>query len=649
VQEIVLDQGVVRAVREKSGELELLRLSKKKAPDAAAAPAPAVPAPTVATTPTRPTKGWTATLGRFALQQWAVSWADQALEYPVAAKLDQLDLELTKLRWPLEGAIDTKLGFRWMESGRLAISGPLSPEPLGGELHVELTDFSLVPFDGYLWEYALNGTLKSGALTTRLDATFADGGKQYTARGDVAFRQLNLLDGDDKPLLEARALELSGLDVRSSPALTVSLGAVKLAGTTLRVERDGAGEVNLSKLAKAKKSSTTPAPTAPAEKSSGGGLTAKVATVQLEDLNVDWLDRTTKPAFATSVKRLSGKISNVTSPTTQRIGLALGGRLDQAPFSVKGAILPRGKASDGAIKLSLTGYDLPRATPYSVQYVSQPIARGKIGVELDWKLGGRKVTAANRVLVDQLDFGPVVEEPGPDAKQLPLGLAVAVLSDRKGRIDLELPMSGDLDDPEFQWGGMILFTLKNLLEKVATAPFTLVAGLFAGDPESLKAIVFPAGEASPVSDEAAKAETLATLLTERPLLKLELAPGVDPVADRDVLARRQLRQSLTPRGGVALERSDAGVPGLDDAEYQRLVGVAWRKVHGADAGTVEFQRMESELLARQVVSEEALEGLRRQRAAWLQSSLGDRGVDVTRLFVVGTAQQEAANVAVQLK
>ncbi len=644
VKDVVLEKGVLHLLREKSAAVQLARLAKRDVP---AAPAPVTPS-VVAPAPTTPDRPWTASLGRFALEQWALTWADQSLEYPTSATLDQLDLELTRLDWPLEGSIDTRLSFRWMDKGQLAISGPLTPKPLGGALHVELTDFSLAPFDGYLWEYALNGTLKRGALTTRLDANFSDGGAQYAVKGDVSLRDLSILDGDDRPLFDFRAIDLVGLDVKSSPSLALKLDTLTLAGTTLRVERDAQGELNVSKLSKPPKpGAAEPAPE-PKGSAPATPLVARIGAVQLDDFNVDWLDRTTKPAFATSIKRLSGKRTQLTSPTTQRIGVSLAGRIDQAPLKVKGALLPRGKASDGSVVLSLEGYDLPRATPYSVQYVAQPIARGKLGVELDWKLGAHKVNATNRVLVDQLDFGPVVSEPDPKATQLPLGLAVAVLSDRTGRIDLQLPMSGDLDDPEFKWGGMVLQTLKNLLEKVATAPFTLVAGLFAGkDPDALKSISFVAGDAQAVGEEAAKIDSFVSLLTERPLLKLELTPGVDPVTDREVLARRQLRASLTPRRSTMT--GDAGVPGLDDAEYQRLVAAAWRKATGADAGVVEFAQMENELLSRQVISDEALEGLRRDRAAWVQSALGDRGVEVSRVFIVGTTSQSTPAVAIQLK
>ena len=261
-------------------------------------------------------------------------------------------------------------------------------------------------------------------------------------------------------------------------------------------------------------------------------------------------------------------------------------------------------------------------------------------MKLDWKLADHKVVAANRLRVDQLEFGPVVDPKPEGAETWPLGLAVAILSDRNGLIDLDLPMTGNLDDPEFAWGGLVWQTFKNLMVKVATAPFSLVAGLFSGqDPEALRSVAFAPGEASAQGDEAAKLETFVTMLTERPLLKLELHPGIDPVKDRDDLARRLLHTVMDTRKAASPEA-------LDDAQ---LITAAWRRLVGPEAPAVPLEKMEVELVAKQVVTDEALALLRRDRANWMKESLAEKGIDVARLFVLGTADNASATIGVGLK
>ncbi|MBX7098670.1 MAG: DUF748 domain-containing protein [Myxococcaceae bacterium] len=655
VSALVLKGGTVRARREKGGQVQLVRLASRPkggaadvvdagAPDpapVAATPAPA-PAPAPAQKP-----GWSVALGRFALEQWALHWADQSLEYPVALDLDQLDLVLPDLKWPEPRPIDASLSFRWQETGTVSLSGPVTLEPPGAALALKVKDLNLKPIDGYLWDSGLNLTLQQGVLGAALELKASEGGKRLAVKGDVNVEQLALLDGDDKPLMELRALGLQGLDLQSAPAVQVSLEALKLAGLKLRVEKDAKGVLNLSQLSRA----PAAPPVAPAPPAAEGPPpTAAIKALVVDDLNVDWLDKTTSPPFATALSKLTGKLTQVTYPVKKPVGVALGARLDQAPLRIGGTVLPLGKAPLVDLTVSLEGYDLSHATPYSVQYVAQPINAGKLGLDVKAKLASRKLDSSTHVIVDLLEFGEKVANPGPDATSLPLGLAVAVLSDRNGRIDLELPILGDQDDPDFRWGGVLWKVLTTLMEKVATAPFALLGNLLGGaDPEVLKLIAFAPGQSVATGDEAKKLDTLASLLKDRPQLKLELTPGADEVTDRDALRHRALERSLTARTGQGAV-ADGGTPVLAREDYERLATTAWKKlaVGRPDAGSVPFAEMEAELLARQVVAPEELAELGRDRVAWCQAGLEERGVSVTRVFSVQPEGGKGARAQVDI-
>jgi hypothetical protein len=234
-------------------------------------------------------------------------------------------------------------------------------------------------------------------------------------------------------------------------------------------------------------------------------------------------------------------------------------------------------------------------------------------------------------------------KPGPDAKSMPLGLAVAVLSDNDGRIDLTLPVTGDMSSPDFKWGNVLWPVLLNLMEKIATSPLALVKHLFEGahEPEELHALSFPPGAASAEDKEATKLDSIAKLLAARPKLKLHLMPGVDPVTDRQALARVQLKRSLSAQGGNA---------DLSRSEYEKAVHAAWAK-RAPDAGSRSFAEKEAELLAGQHIPDEDLAALKSSRAEWCQSSLQDRGVPMTRIFVKEPPGEKArsAHVHVEVK
>lgn len=623
LSEVVLTDGVVRALKEPDGQLQLVRLSKP-----ANAPLVAAPAPSEE----EPSPPWSVSLDRFALTNWALSWEDRSLAQPVSLKTDEVTLEVKQVRWPPQGPVDTQFALRWMDSGTIKLEGEITPEPLSGALKVALTDVTLAPLDGYLKEASLDGSLRSLLLSTNLDTTFADAGASYTAKGAVHLRDLALVDRTAAPVLNARAIDLLGLDVNSAPSLSVALDTVQMTGLVARVVNSAQGELNVSTL------SRPSAPAAKSPKPAGPAMTARVGALVLDDLSVDWLDRTTSPPFATSLRKVRGRLTNVGMPFTRKVGMNLQGRLDQATLDLRGAMLPQGNASNGEVMLKLSGYDLPPVSPYSQRFTAQPVQKGKLSLELAWTLGNHKVNARNHLMVDQLAFGDRVPKPHAEAKSLPLGLAVAILSDRKGLIDMQLPMTGDMDAPDFAWGGLVWKTLGNVLEKVATAPFALLGGMFSGDDDGgLESLAFPAGVAVAESDEAKKLDTLALMLTERPLLRLELSPGAAPGADRDALAKVRLRAALEAARGP-------GSPPMDGAEYERLATAAWRKTRAPGEGTLEtdppFAQMEAELCDRHPIDDDALSALSalsRARGAWVADALEERGLDRTRIFVLPAA------------
>lgn len=653
LSELVLRQATVRARREAGGRIQLVRLASAKTSSKAPAAAAPAPAPTPKAAAGSSDKGWSLRLARVAIEDSAVEWADQSLESPAKLKLDQVKLELTKLAWPAAGPVDASLSFRWQEQGTVNVTGKVTPDPFSADLALDVAGLGLGAIDGYARNAGFAGTLQQATLGAKMKAQVAQGGDRLAVSGDADLQGIAVLDADDRPLLNARAVALKGLDFQSAAASSLTIDQLQLSGFKLKVQRKGNGDLNVEQLVR-----ETPAPRAPpsekkAESSSARAIALKALV--LDDFNVDWLDETTAPAFATSLTRLSGRITNLGRPMQRPVSIKLAGKLDQAPLNVNGTVMPGANALASNMQVTIEGYDLPHVTPYSVRYTAQPINTGKLSLSITGQVAEKKVTAQTKSLIDQLEFGDSVPNPGEKAKSLPLGLATAVLSDREGRIDLELPVFGDMTDPDFEWGGLLWKTLLNVLDKVATAPFAMLAGATNGvDPDVLKLVAFSPGATSAVGDEANKLDTLAALLNNRPRLKLELTPGADGVSDRDALARDALRRSLAIKAARAAGKSfatDGGTPALVPAEYERLVSAAWTAQAGAraDGGTApSFAEEEAELVAKQAVRPEDLAALGRERAAWFQAGLAERGIPVTRVFIVQPSRDKGARAQVDV-
>jgi hypothetical protein len=218
-----------------------------------------------------------------------------------------------------------------------------------------------------------------------------------------------------------------------------------------------------------------------------------------------------------------------------------------APLKIAGIINPLNEDAFTDLTITLGGMDLTAEGPYSGKYVGYGLSEGKLSLELKYKVSRKQLEAENKVVVDQLTFGEKVNS--PDATSLPVKLAVALLKDRKGRIDIDLPIRGDLKDPDFKYGKVVVSTLLNLLTKIVASPFTLMGKLVpgGGDAEELQYLEFDPGAVAVAATELKKIEAIAKGLEERPGLRLEVTGTADPVRDRKVLALQKLNAQLLAR------------------------------------------------------------------------------------------------------
>jgi hypothetical protein len=358
------------------------------------------------------------------------------------------------------------------------------------------------------------------------------------------------------------------------------------------------------------------------------------------------------------------KLAPLTFPIERRIAVDVSGRLDAAPLTVKGVVLPRGKQSFVDLKLALRGWDLAPLSPYMGKYAGYPITKGKLALDLVTRVADKRLDATNHALVDQLELGDKTDS--PDATWLPVKLALSILTDRDGRIEIDLPATGDLDDPEFGLGKLVWKTLLNVLEKVATSPFALLGSLLGGSADDLDHVSFAVGEAAlgpEASDTIAK---LAKALYERPRLALSVGGQVEAEADRRALARARLVTKLVDdkkRQLVAAKKlaPSAPAPALEPGEYEARVadlyatltrgGTVRPRLLGAQTSSTaspaptapaSADEMERAALATVEPTEAELAALRDARAKAVQAKLLEaEGVGAERVFLVAPKPEDA--------
>nr|BFE94101.1 hypothetical protein GCM10020185_46370 [Pseudomonas brassicacearum subsp. brassicacearum] len=211
------------------------------------------------------------------------------------------------------------------------------------------------------------------------------------------------------------------------------------------------------------------------------------------------------------------------------------------------------------IATSFKRVELTTLTPYSGKFAGYRIRKGRLNLDLHYRITQGKLQAENKVVVEQLQLGEKVDS--PDAVSLPLKLAVALLKDSDGKISIELPVSGDLNDPQFSVMPIIWQTLRNLVVRAAQAPFKLIGGLVAGGgSEDLGSVAFAPGSSDLSKDNEGTLLKLSEALGKRPELRLEIEGTAAESSDGPLLAAQRLEREYQYNYYKMLQRRGDKVP-----------------------------------------------------------------------------------------
>lgn len=485
--------------------------------------------------------------------------------------------------------------------GKLDLKGVFTPQPLTVKTAVDLSNLNVASFAPY-FASSLNATVRAVTLSAKGNAEFtaAAGNAPMKAgwKGGVDITDLDLQDRVNKDdFLNWKRLGFTGMDISvAGDKIGARLGDIALEDFYGRILLNAQGRLNVMDLVAAPgqaggsitQDTQTPgrsaepaaAPPAAAASAKGSGAASmpdiSVNSVTLTRGRMTFTDRFVKPNYVAELSSIEGDITAVSSTNPQPAKVKVTGRVyTTAPLSISGIVQPFAKYLTLDLKASAKGVDLPRFTTYSAKYVGYPIKRGKLSVDLEYKIKNRALQATNHVVLNQLTFGDKTNS--PDATKLPVLLAVALLKDSRGNIDINLPISGSLDDPEFSVGGIVVRVLMNLVVKAVTSPFSLLASAFGGG-EELSYVEFPPGSAVLTDDSLQRIETLTKALADRPALKMDISGRADPKTDTeglrqawvDAKIRAAKAADVAPRGKKP-DPKGVEVSGAERAKYLEAV------------------------------------------------------------------------------
>ncbi|KON79522.2 DUF748 domain-containing protein [Azoarcus sp. PA01] len=650
-------------IKARNGKLDALALLEE--PAGAKRPARGRPANANAKA-AAPEKPWSLALERLALDDWAVRFEDRTQAAPIVLQAAAIKLKADGLGTAKGTTTKFELDARINKRGRAAVNGTIALDPLKGNLRVDLRGVDLLPLQPYVVEQ-LNIAISRGSVTTRGTLAFEsvrDGDVKGRFRGNLAVANFSSIDKNHATdFLRWRSLALTDVDVRSAP-LAVSIDEIALTDFYTRLILDETGQLNLREIRQQPDSAPAADATKPAPESSGRTTSVEVpppatapppisiGKILIKQGNIAFSDRFIRPNYDANLTGMEGQVVGLSSDPATLARLDLQGQVDgTAPVTIGGEFNPFREDRYLDIAASVKDFELTGVSPYSSKYVGYGIRKGKLSADLTYRIEDRKLTATNRLFLDQLTFGERADS--PDAPNLPVQLAVSLLKNRAGEIDLNLPISGSLDDPQFCIGGLVIKAILNLIGKAITAPFALLGSMFGGG-EELSQLDFAPGRSSFDTAAEQKIETLAKALTERPALRLEITGQADRASDTGGLKKVMLlRMMKAAKLKESVRRSDEAPP-LEDVVISAEEYPKWLERVYRDA---DFKRprnmigllkdlpqseMEALMLANIAVDDEALRHLAQERAQSVKSRLLEKGeIAANRVFLLAPKVEAA--------
>jgi hypothetical protein len=498
-----------------------------------------------------------------------------------AAKLEGASNDMAK-------PVKFNAGMSLREGGQLSAQGEAVPASGVVDAEVRVKQLALAPLQPLLSKHVklkiIGGSVSTqGRLATK--AGSASGTSlRFVGGFDIAGLKLNEESGERFVTWKSVGTDKFSASLAPNlleiPELRVVEPSAKLV-----IEQDRS--INTARLMVRPAASGAKPPPAPAQ-AANDLFPVRIQRVRFQNAKFDFTDLSLQPQFSAKIYQLNGVVTGLASSRDARSQIVLDGRVDEFGMTrIRGRLNPFAPRDNTDVNVVFRNVDMRPTSPYSMKFAGYKIDQGKISLDLRYKVRDNQLEGDNKIVIDNLTLGDRVDS--PDALKLPLELAIAILKDSNGRIDLGLPISGNLNDPQFSYGAVIWKAFVNLVTKVVTAPFRALGSLFGRSGETLEAIDFDPGSAKLLPPEREKLNQVAQILTKRTELKL-LVPGqYSEEADGAALKVRAVQLEVAKRAGIKLETGEELGP-LDLGD--RAVHKALRELYAERFGAEELDRQQ---------------------------------------------------------
>ncbi|WP_130930842.1 DUF748 domain-containing protein [Pseudomonas sp. Sample_24] len=507
-----------------------------------------------------PSKPWQVLLNDVQLRNYQVHLADRKAQPAVALELGPLNLDLQKFD-SLNGSpfllkLDTGVG----KQGKLMADGEVNLAPISARLNVQTKDIDLRVAQSYISPF-IRLELRSGMLGSDLAVNLKSTEPlAFSVTGRAQVDQLHTLDTlKTRDFLKWQQVMVEGLNYQHGDSLSIDKINLLQPYVRFMINDDRTTNIDDLLIPQPPDTAAKPAVAKPAA-SKDKPLGIHIGGIAINDGSANFADFSLTPNFATAIQQLNGQIGTIDSRQAKPASVDVKGKVDRyAPVTIKGAVNPFDPMASLDIATSFKRVELTTLTPYSGKFAGYRIRKGRLNLDLHYQITKGQLKAENKVVVEQLQLGEKVDS--PDAVSLPLKLAIALLKDVDGKISIELPVTGDLNNPQFSVMPIVWQTLRNLIVKAAAAPFKLIGGLVSGGgSEDLGSVSFAPGSSDLSKDAEGALDKLSKALKERPALRLEIEGTAAKSSDGPLIAEQRLEREYQYNYYKMLQRRGDKVP-----------------------------------------------------------------------------------------
>ena len=526
---------------------------------------------------------------KFDVKNISVNNADIALTHlfegeKIAHKFDNLFVKVANLSSDFNKPFDAKVAMKSSQKLNLDVESKIKIEPLDVSAKIKLNDTNLPKYFAYAKPF-LEADLASGQLESSAEISYA---KDIKADAKVSIKDISLNGKKTEKLIAFKSLDLEKISFAKND---LAISGVSLNSPFIKAHLSKERKFNLSQIVKEdkNKAKTEAKPeTKKVASKKDDELKFSVKNFSLKNGEVDFSDASLFMPFATTISKLNGKLTDIDKkrPSSGEFQGVVG-KNGFAQITAK--LFPFELKQNTDIKLDFKNIDLVNVTPYSGQFVGYKIKKGKLNLNLNYSVTDSKLNGSNFINFDSLTLGEKVDS--KDAVNLPLSLAISILSDQNNQINIDLPVEGNLDDPDFKYGGVIWAAVKKLFADITLAPFRFLGNALGLGSKDLSSIDFLAGSSELISSEVPKIADFIKLTGSKPKMKLSITPTYSKLDEsfyKNKKLDQKINQIIASSGKDYIAVLNELVPNLKDRNEKALREEALKGIEVDKAKLIEL-------------------------------------------------------------